>query len=99
MTVQVARKKPVDVQVIQYKGPENLEEVLEFTGKHPKWYEWFSSFEEYKKCVENDRGVFKIYTLEGTMESHPGDWIIRGVRGEHYSCKQSIFEETYDIVS
>ena len=36
----------------------------------------------------------------GTLESPnhlvtPGDWIITGVRGEHYPCKPDIFEETY----
>ena len=29
------RKKPVVIEAIQYTG-ENLHEVLEFTGKHPK---------------------------------------------------------------
>ena len=40
----------------------------------------------------------KIKTLEGTMAASPGDWIIRGVSGEHYPCKPDIFEATYDRV-
>lgn len=39
-----------------------------------------------------------IDTLEGTMRASEGDWIIRGVQGEHYPCKPEIFWATYDIV-
>lgn len=46
--------------------------------------------------VEGD-GV-RIPTLEGDMLARPGDWIIRGVHGEHYPCKPDIFEATYDEV-
>lgn len=44
---------------------------------------------------------FAIYTLENTVIAHevaPGDWIITGVRGEHYPCKPEIFDETYEPV-
>ena len=40
-----------------------------------------------------------IKTLEGTMEARPGDWIIKGVRGECYPCKPDIFDATYESVS
>lgn len=30
------------------------------------------------------------------MEAFPGDWIIRGVKGELYPCKPDIFEATYE---
>jgi hypothetical protein len=36
-----------------------------------------------------------IDTLEGVMTAQIGDWIIRGVKGEYYSCKPDIFELTY----
>jgi hypothetical protein len=39
-----------------------------------------------------------IATLEGTMRANLGDWIIKGVQGEFYSCKPDIFEATYDKV-
>jgi len=41
---------------------------------------------------------FPIKTLEGTMTANVGDWIIRGVNGEHYPCKSDIFEKTYEPV-
>jgi hypothetical protein len=40
----------------------------------------------------------KIETLEGTMIGNPGDWLITGVAGEKYPCKDDIFRKTYDIV-
>jgi hypothetical protein len=41
-------------------------------------------------------GYVSIKTLEGTMKADPGDWIIRGVKGELYPCKPDIFEATYE---
>jgi hypothetical protein len=37
-----------------------------------------------------------IRTLEGWHEVTVGDWIITGVKGEHYPCKPDIFEMTYE---
>src|SRR5271154_5499786 len=38
-----------------------------------------------------------IRTLESAGHLvQPGDWIITGVRGEHYACKPDIFAETYE---
>lgn len=42
--------------------------------------------------------AFNIPTLEGTMLAEPGDWIIRGIKGEFYPCKPDIFEATYEPV-
>lgn len=40
-------------------------------------------------CIE-------INTLEGAMLARPGDWIIKGVKGEFYPCKPEIFAATYE---
>lgn len=45
-----------------------------------------------------DLGVPVILTLEGPLHVTPGDYIITGVKGEHYSCKPEIFEMTYEPV-
>ena len=39
-----------------------------------------------------------IDTLEGGHIVCPGDWIITGVKGEHYPCKPDIFDATYEVV-
>ena len=44
----------------------------------------------------NDRSYPYIDTLEGPMLVQPGDWIITGVKGEHYPCKPDIFAHTYE---
>ena len=43
-------------------------------------------------------GHFFVNTLEGTMKTEVGDWIITGIKGEFYPCKPDIFEATYESV-
>lgn len=45
-----------------------------------------------------DYPVLKITTLEGDMRAQPGDYIIRGLRGEHYPCKPDVFTAKYESV-
>ena len=40
----------------------------------------------------------KIPTLEGVMTGNIGDWLITGVNGEQYPCKDDIFKKTYEEV-
>ena len=40
----------------------------------------------------------EIQTLEGTMCAYPGDYIIKGVNGEFYPCKEDVFKKTYEEV-
>ena len=47
--------------------------------------------------ILRDGEFIYIGTLEGEMCAAPGDWIIRGVKGELYPCKPDIFEATYEI--
>ena len=37
----------------------------------------------------------KIKTLEGEMIGDVGDWLIQGVNGEFYPCKDDIFKKSY----
>jgi len=59
-------------------------------GDHPKVMPMARGYESPTKG--------RISTLEGQMEVTPGDWIITGVKGEHYACKPDIFEQTYEPV-
>lgn len=36
-------------------------------------------------------------TLEGYHIVCPGDWIIKGIKGEYYPCKPDIFDATYEL--
>lgn len=40
-----------------------------------------------------------VPTLEGGHVVCPGDWIITGVKGEHYPCKPDIFALTYEAAA
>lgn len=44
-------------------------------------------------------GTLYIQTLEGTHHASVGDFVIRGVAGEFYPCKPSIFGATYEPAS
>lgn len=87
-------KKPVTIAAIQWTG-KNLREVIAFTDGPPDTRTTHAgmAWEAYTDLVARDG--LKIYTLEGKMLASPGDWIIRGVKGEYYPCKPDIFEATY----
>ncbi len=90
-------KKPVTIAAIQWTG-KNLREVIAFTDASPGTRTTHAgmAWEAYTDLVARDG--LKIYTLEGTMLASPGDWIIRGVKGEMYPCKDEIFRLTYEPV-
>lgn len=46
-------------------------------------------------ALREDQDII-INTLEGEMRARPGDWIIKGVKGEFYPCKPDIFAATYE---
>ena len=75
------RKKPVVIEAVRWTG-KNLDVMHEFLNAHTLRY---------------DGGFnLSIKTLEGTMMATPGDWIIKGVKGEFYPCKPDIFEASYE---
>lgn len=75
------RKRPVVVEAVLWDGG-NSREINDFvTGSCLSW----SSDEA--PC---------IHTLEGMMRAEPGDWIIKGVKGEFYPCKDEVFRLTYE---
>ncbi|MEO3922683.1 hypothetical protein ABGB07_02190 [Micromonosporaceae bacterium B7E4] len=101
-TVQTFRKKPVEVQAIQWTG-DNTTEVIDWvlaTGdRSARWHEATHGFGGTNKDLPPSPEFIAIDTLEGTMRAVVGDWIIRGVQGEHYPCKPDIFAATYERAS
>ena len=59
--------------------------------------QWFKMGDHPAVC-QNGKEKGAVQTLEGPMTVTPGDWIITGVKGEHYPCKPDIFEMTYEKV-
>ena len=83
-----ARKKPVEVEVIQLRlfSPMSYRKCKEFVGD--SWINY----------GETPNGFPGIRTLEGVMEISNNDYIIKGVDGEFYPCKPDIFEKTYEVI-
>lgn len=57
-----------------------------------------SDYMTCKHCGRSMRYHGWIDTLEGGHIVCPGDWIITGIKGEHYPCKPDVFEKTYERV-
>lgn len=60
--------------------------------------QWFKMGDHPHVLFDENEGPF-ISTLEGAHRVTAGDFIITGVKGEHYACKPDIFELTYEIVN
>lgn len=80
------RKKPVVIEAVLWNGIQ----VSEVT-------EWIRDALRNDTIMRfGDKVVIK--TLEGDMIANPGDYIIKGVKGELYPCKPDIFEQTYEPI-
>ena len=88
------RKKPVVIDAVQFT--EELRDAIVLDGAEcppgvrrgaTTWHP------ESRKVWHAD---FYVQTLEGRMTVELGDWIITGVKGEHYPCKPDIFAATYE---
>ena len=84
------RKKPIEVDAIQYNG-ENSEEIIEFATR-------FSSKRHIEEMTDAKGNYLMVKTLQGYMAAPINDWIIKGVKGEFYPCKPDIFGQTYESV-
>lgn len=47
---------------------------------------------------DSQEKIFVIETLEGVMKATIGDYLIIGIKGEIYPCKEDIFRKTYELV-
>jgi len=101
------RKKPVVIEAVQITAAD-------YNGKDwdgspfsemPTWLE--KAIAENIVAVEpstTDYALWRVGTLEDGPDNQakhiagPGDWIIRGIKGELYPCKPDIFEMTYEAV-
>lgn len=92
------RKKPVVIDAILYDGSDrSQDEVVAFIGSRGFFVDAKADEESGVSSNIPDRSI-GILTLEGTMYARPGDWIIRGTKGEFYPCKPDIFVDIYEAV-
>ena len=106
------RKKPMVIEATQWfkNGDHPLDYDDGIEGATRKKHGWEGDVVRYyrRPCVEGSTPCKQcgqimhvhgwVDTLEGGHIVCPGDWIITGVKGEHYPCKPGIFELTYEPV-
>ena len=90
MSVETYRKKPLEVNAVQYT-PYTLGECVQFLEDNGARYSI--------NCIAyHSETKFTIVTLEGSMNVSMDDYIVCGVEGECYPCKPDIFVKTYEKV-
>lgn len=77
------RKKPVVIDAVQFD---------------PKHHPWPDGVIQWDTIRPRDGSWGYIKTMEGDMHVMNGDWIITGIVGEKYPCKDDIFKATYDPI-
>lgn len=88
------RKKPVIIDAWKWDETEEMLRELKFQGMN-----WMGN--EGHRDRPGWVGNLRIRTLEsggGSFTVDPGDYIIKGVKGEFYACKPDIFHMTYEAV-
>lgn len=80
-------KKPIPVDAWQ----------ISLDDKSPDWVNEAFNTNAVDVKLEPVRLVIK--TLEGDMTAYPGDYLIKGPKGEYWFNKREIFEEMYEAVN
>lgn len=83
------RKVPIEVDAVLFTG-KNQAEVLKFV---------YPDLSQDALDGAQIMGLpVVIETLEGDMTASPGDWVVRGVKGEHWPVRGDIFALTYEAI-
>ncbi len=84
------RRKAVVLEAAKFNGSSSSKAQIE---------NWMAGGECPKENGIHTRDICQltIETLEGDHLASPGDYIIKGVRGEFYPCKPDIFEKIYEL--
>jgi hypothetical protein len=85
------RTKVVEIEAIQATGtPESNREIIDWARG--------SATPAYMDTHHEKGSCLSINTLEGAHWVTPGDYIIKGLKGEFYPCKPDIFHMKYEEV-
>lgn len=87
MIIRNFKKKPVIIDAIHFKNEHCIGDICKFVGK------------TVVTGHDDEGNIFlTLNTLEGPMRVKTGSFIIKGISGEFYGCRESIFWMTYDEV-
>ena len=78
-------KKPLEIEAFRYG--------------HDAQPDWFLEHKDNLHETVVNHTYLSINTLEGVMRANPGDYVIKGIKGEIYPCKEDVFILTYDEVN
>lgn len=100
MSVGRFRKKPVEVEVMRLEqDAASVVDWITSNGGQCRAGEYAIQQYGRNEYPFNGRHSVWITTLEGDMRADPGDYVIKGVKGEFYPCKPDIFDATYEALT
>lgn len=95
MTAVKLRKKPVEVEAVQWTG-NNADELEEFTGGQ------FNVLDrEDRENSDDPECTAEVFDdLHSTWVGvKTGQWVLRGVKREFYPCDPEVLAETYEVLT
>lgn len=82
-------KKPIEIEAFRF-GYDSL----------PEWFANELNVSVWMQSTQDNRTIgCLIQSLEGRIMCLNGDYIIKGIMGEIYPCKEDIFLASYDEVN
>ncbi|MFE2662710.1 penta-EF hand family protein [Streptomyces mirabilis] len=78
------RKKPVEIDAVRWTEDEPMRMLIDFTNGLVQLNDVDREFSVYDRL--HDTWVKFEY----------GDWILKGVQGEFYPCRNDVFAATYE---
>lgn len=96
-TPQKFQKRPVVIEAIRYIRGENEDEIMHFVSLYTSEDDDDPVYtvDAYGMASIDRVDHMLVNTIEGEMSLNDGSWLIRGVKGEFYPCRDDIFRETY----
>ena len=93
------RKKPVVIEAYRWGVHNDLEKNILGNDSMAIWLDKsYGGIKQAERLLGPSDYVLQVNTLEGPLNAHQGDWIIKGIKGEFYPCKSDIFDATYEEV-
>lgn len=86
-------RTPLKIRDVNPKKPVVID-AEHYTGENQEFIEHFVGMK-----LKRQGDALVIPTLESEHIASPGDYIIKGVKGELYPCKPDIFAATYECVA
>lgn len=89
---QKYKKKPVELNAIQFTG-HNVTDVTNFCGGPDEFY----VIDDFDR--ENPLIVAAVYDKlhDSYVGVKLGDWILEGIKGEHWPVDREVFDGTYEL--